>query len=52
MAAYSEPVLLTLLDLMMIIGTVIGVAAVPIMLISRQFRMGARPHSGLQERSR
>jgi len=42
MPANSEPVLLTLLDLMTIVGIVISFVAVPALLVSRQFRIAGK----------
>jgi hypothetical protein len=42
MPASSEPVLLTLLDLMTIIGIVISLVAVPTLLVSKQFRIAGK----------
>jgi hypothetical protein len=42
MPTNSEPVLLTMLDFTMIVGTIISVVAVPALLVSKQFRIVAK----------
>jgi len=42
MLVHSEPILLTLLDVMMIIGAIIGLFAIPALLVMRQFAIAGK----------
>ena len=43
----AESVFLTFLDVMMIVGTALGVLAVPALLVSRQFRVAGKAALGV-----